>query len=167
MAKTSPAPARAPRKQTRKSVSIKGPSYRRVSDYCDAQKISMSSFFEELIILKLGPSPEGQKVDLEEEDEHDEDHAQEPDIVPAVEPIPIAAPLSVGPVATSEPIAVVETASEAEAEEEIDETRDLRDPFGAAHKPPQRLKPEPVPQQQEAKPSDALENYVPPILMFG
>lgn len=46
------------KKQTRKSVSLRGTTYERIKIYCDERKISMSGFCEMLVAEKLGPLTE-------------------------------------------------------------------------------------------------------------
>jgi len=41
------------KKQTRKSISVKGITYQRVKDYCDKEKRSVSGFLEEIIAEKM------------------------------------------------------------------------------------------------------------------
>ena len=41
------------KKQTRKSISVKGITYQRVKDHCDREGISVSGFLEEIIAAKL------------------------------------------------------------------------------------------------------------------
>ena len=49
------------KKQTRRSISLKGPFYQRVKDHCEAEGRSVSGYLEEIIAEKLEaeePSPE-------------------------------------------------------------------------------------------------------------
>ena len=41
------------KRQTRRSISVKGITYQRLKDYCDAQGKSVSGYLEELIAEKL------------------------------------------------------------------------------------------------------------------
>lgn len=41
------------KKQTRKSISVKGITYQRVKDYCDKEGRSVSGFLEDIIAAKL------------------------------------------------------------------------------------------------------------------
>jgi hypothetical protein len=41
------------KKQTRRSISVKGITYQRVKDHCDANNTSVSGFLEDLIAAKL------------------------------------------------------------------------------------------------------------------
>lgn len=42
-----------PKRQTRRACSVKGITYQRLKDYCDAQKRSVSGYLEEIIAEKL------------------------------------------------------------------------------------------------------------------
>lgn len=63
-----------PKKQTRRSLSVKGLTYQRLADYCKAEGVSVSGFIEELVgakldelgverptVLRLQPYPERRK----------------------------------------------------------------------------------------------------------
>ena len=41
------------KRQTRRSISVKGITYQRLKDYCDAQGKSVSGYLEEIIAEKL------------------------------------------------------------------------------------------------------------------
>lgn len=41
------------KRQTRRSISIKGITYQRLKDYCDAQKMTVSGYLEEILAEKL------------------------------------------------------------------------------------------------------------------
>ncbi len=41
------------KRQTRRSISVKGITYQRLKDYCDGQGKSVSGYLEELIATKL------------------------------------------------------------------------------------------------------------------
>ena len=41
------------KRQTRRSISVKGITYQRLKDYCDAQGCSVSGYLEEIIAEKL------------------------------------------------------------------------------------------------------------------
>jgi hypothetical protein len=41
------------KRQTRRSISVKGITYQRLKDYCDAQNKSVSGYLEEIIAEKL------------------------------------------------------------------------------------------------------------------
>ena len=41
------------KRQTRRSISLKGLTYQRLKGYCDAEKKSVSGYLEELVIEKL------------------------------------------------------------------------------------------------------------------
>ena len=42
-----------PKRQTRRACSVKGITYQRLKDYCDAQNRSVSGYLEEIIAEKL------------------------------------------------------------------------------------------------------------------
>jgi hypothetical protein len=41
------------KRQTRRSISVKGITYQRLKDYCDAQSLSVSGYLEDIIAEKL------------------------------------------------------------------------------------------------------------------
>lgn len=41
------------KRQTRRSISVKGITYQRLKDYCDANNISVSGYLEEIIAERL------------------------------------------------------------------------------------------------------------------
>ena len=41
------------KRQTRRSISVKGITYQRLKDYCDATGVSVSGYLEEIIAEKL------------------------------------------------------------------------------------------------------------------
>lgn len=41
------------KRQTRRSISVKGITYQRLKDYCDAHDLSVSGYLEEIIAEKL------------------------------------------------------------------------------------------------------------------
>jgi len=41
------------KRQTRRSISVKGITYQRLKDYCDNQQLSVSGFLEDVIAQKL------------------------------------------------------------------------------------------------------------------
>jgi len=41
------------KRQTRRSISVKGITYQRLKDYCDARGVSVSGYLEEIIAEKL------------------------------------------------------------------------------------------------------------------
>ena len=41
------------KRQTRRSISVKGITYQRLKDFCDAHRLSVSGFLEDLIAEKL------------------------------------------------------------------------------------------------------------------
>ena len=57
------------KKQTRRSISVRGDIYERVKRYCDNRGISMSAFVEERILEYLGGNGNTKRVsqDIQEE----------------------------------------------------------------------------------------------------
>jgi hypothetical protein len=138
------------RKQTRKSISIKGTTYRRIKSHCDAEGITMSSFFEDLTIQRLGPpsAEELQEVDPVEED----GQSEESDATPNLESSPAPQP--------DDRVEPEHSPIEVRLELEPDPDPAPR-PRHRGSPIPDTLKPSSVQDQPEA-----LTGYVPPILEF-
>lgn len=140
-------------KQTRKSVSIRGITYRHVKRHCDAQGITMSAFFETLAADRLGPPPNKdlQEVDADDEVRQSDGHAS-PQLVEDL------------PSPESELRSSIEVEVEVEADTESEYTREPEPPKQrpqAGVPIPETLKPRAPKDQPEA-----LSGYVPPILEF-
>jgi len=79
------------KKQTRRGISVKGSSYRRLKAHCDARGISMSRWLEAQIVETLGP-PDADEIDPPPEnggklDEDDDTEQEDPrDADPASRP---------------------------------------------------------------------------------
>lgn len=165
-----------PRKQNRKSFSVKGTTYQRLSSYCDQHNISRSKFVRSLLEEVFGaptdekrqkfetPKEAGKKVEAAQravKEPHDEQKATPAPADGAREETPAKSPVIESlptPAAKQEHHAVVEPVFEADRDEPR-RSKVWDNPLNRGT-PVKTLKD----QESSSKDPEELEGYIPPIL---